>query len=70
MSLNYGTIQNTAQFHAMTISVASPPHHLLHKNYDCNTSSAVIALTAKSLAMIDPLGLVRFAIFTFFAWCP
>jgi hypothetical protein len=55
----------------MTISVAPPPHrptapsphHLLCKNYDCNTSSAAIALTATSPVTIHPLGLVRFAVF-------
>jgi len=75
----FPTLQSTAQFHAMTISINLLPHHLLHKNNHCNTSSAAIALPATSPVTIHLLGLVRFSSFRntaplpswrFFTWCP
>ncbi len=57
-----------------------PPHHLFHEIYDCNTSSAAIALTATPSATSHPLCLIRFAVFSeiwhhfyhgnFVTWCP
>ena len=49
------TLNNTQQFPTIMISVGPRPHHLLHKTYECNTSSTTIALTATSPAMIHPL---------------